>query len=388
MPVIGFLDTRSPDAMTDRLRAFREGLKDSGYVERENVAIEYRWAENQLDRLPELAADLVQRGVAVIAASTPYPAFAAKAVTTTIPIVFIAPEDPVRLGLVASLARPGGNLTGINLFSGELTAKRLEFLREMVPGAARVAVLVNPANATTTETTLRDVQSTAGAMGLQIQVLNASTIREINAAFATLVRERPDAVFVGLDVFLNSRRAQLVNLASRHAGPATFSNRDFAEIGGLMSYGTNIADAFRQQGAYVGRILKGATPADLPVVQSNKFDLVINAQTATMLGLAVPDKLLVAADEVIEEGQRSLGGAGRRNRMARTRTRRPRTRPSYGAAKWRGDRASPGPAAIQIRVRNSLSERGCLFGIGGGNGRRAQSNRRRSRGRRIGTGGG
>jgi putative ABC transport system substrate-binding protein len=236
----------------------------------------------------------------VIAAPTPYPAFAAKAATTTIPIVFIAPEDPVRLGLVASLARPGGNLTGINLFSGELTAKRLEFLREMVPGAARIAVLVNPANATTTETTLRDVQSAAGAMGLQIQVLNASTIREINAAFATLVRERPDAVFVGLDVFLNSRRAQLVNLASRHAVPATFSNRDFAEIGGLMSYGTNIADAFRQVGVYAGRILKGAKPADLPVVQSNKFELVINAQTATMLGLTVPEKLLVAADEVIE----------------------------------------------------------------------------------------
>jgi putative ABC transport system substrate-binding protein len=300
MPVIGFLDTRSPDTMTDRLRAFREGLKDSGYVERENVAIEYRWAENQLDRLPELAADLVQRRVAVIAASTPYPAFAAKAATTTIPIVFIAPEDPVRLGLVASLARPGGNLTGINLFSGELTAKRLEFLREMVPGAARIAVLVNPANATTTETTLRDVQSAAGSMGLQIQVLNASTIREINAAFATLVRERPDAVFVGLDVFLNSRRAQLVNLASRHAVPATFSNRDFAEIGGLMSYGANIADAFRQVGVYAGRILKGAKPADLPMVQSNKFELVINAQTATMLGLTVPEKLLVAADEVIE----------------------------------------------------------------------------------------
>jgi ABC-type uncharacterized transport system substrate-binding protein len=300
MPVIGVLDTRSPDAMTDRLRAFREGLKDSGYVERENVAIEYRWAENQLDRLPELAADLVQRRVAVIAAPTPYPAFAAKAATTTIPIVFIAPEDPVRLGLVASLARPGGNLTGINLFSGELTAKRLEFLREMVPGAARIAVLVNPANATTTETTLRDVQSAAGAMGLQIQVLNASTIREINAAFATLVRERPDAVFVGLDVFLNSRRAQLVNLASRHAVPATFSNREFAEIGGLMSYGANIADAFRQVGVYAGRILKGAKPADLPVVQSTKFELVINAQTATMLGLTVPEKLLVAADEVIE----------------------------------------------------------------------------------------
>jgi putative ABC transport system substrate-binding protein len=300
VPVIGFLDIRSPDGMTDRLRAFREGLKDSGYVERENVAIEYRWAENQLDRLPELAAELVRRQVAVIAAPTPYPAFAAKAATTTIPIVFIAPEDPVRLGLVASLARPGGNLTGINLFSGELTAKRLEFLRGMVPGAARIAVLVNPANAISTETTLRDVQSAAGSMGLQIQVLNAGTIREINAAFATLVRERPDGIFVGRDVFLNSRRAQLVNLASRHAVPATFSNRDFAEIGGLMSYGANIADAFRQVGVYAGRILKGAKPADLPVVQSNKFELVINAQTATMLGLTVPEKLLVAADEVIE----------------------------------------------------------------------------------------
>jgi putative ABC transport system substrate-binding protein len=300
MPVIGFLDTRSPDGMTDRLRAFREGLKDSGYVERENVAIEYRWAENQLDRLPELAAELVRRQVAVIATPTTYPALAAKAATTTIPIVFLAPQDPVRLGLVASLARPGGNLTGINLFSGELTAKRLEFLREMVPGAARIAVLVDPANVLTTETTLRDVQSAAGSMGLQIQVLNASTIREINAAFATLVRERPDAVFVGLDVFLNSRRAQLVNLASRHAVPATFANRDFTEIGGLMSYGANIADAFRQVGVYAGRILKGAKPADLPVVQSTKFELVINAQTATMLGLTVPEKLLVAADEVIE----------------------------------------------------------------------------------------
>ena len=300
MPVIGFLDTRSPDGMTDRLRAFREGLKDSGYVERENVAIEYRWAENQLDRLPELAAELVRRQVAVIATPTTYPALTAQAATKTIPIVFIAPEDPVRFGLVASLARPGGSLTGINLFSGELTAKRLELLRELVPAATRVAVLVNPTNVLTTESTLRDVQSAARAMGLQIQVANASTSHEINAAFATLVRERPDALFVGLDVFLNNRRAQLVNLASRYALPATFSNRDFAEIGGLMSYGANIADAFRQVGVYAGRILKGAKPADLPVVQSNKFELVINAQTATMLGLTVPEKLLVAADEVIE----------------------------------------------------------------------------------------
>ena len=299
MPVIGLLDSRSPDGMTDRLRAFREGLKDSGYVERENVAIEYRWAENQLDRLPELAAELVRRQVAVIAATSTNPAFAAKAATTTTPIVFVVGEDPVRLGLVASLARPGGNLTGINILSGELAAKRLDLLREMVPGAARIAVLVNPANVMT-ENALRDVAAAARVMGLQIQVLNASTSREIDAAFATFVRERPDAVFVGLDVFFISRRAQLVNLASRHALPATYHLREFAEAGGLMSYGTNIVDTFRQAGVYAGRILKGAKPADLPVVQSTKFELVINAWTARMLGGTVPDKLLVAADEVIE----------------------------------------------------------------------------------------
>ena len=299
MPVIGFLDIRSPDGMTDRLRAFREGLKDSGYVERENVAIEYRWAENQLDRLPELAAELVRRQVAVIAATSTYSAFAANAATTTTPIVFLVGEDPVRLGLVASLARPGGNLTGINNFTGELTVKRLELLREMVPGAARIAVLVNPANIAI-ETTLRDAAAAARVMGLQIQVLNASTGREIDAAFATFVRERPDAVFVSLDVFFISRRAQLVNLASRHALPATYPLREFAEGGGLMSYGTNIADTFRQIGVYAGRILKGAKPADLPVVQSTKFELVINASTARMLGLTVPPTLLSVADEVIE----------------------------------------------------------------------------------------
>jgi putative ABC transport system substrate-binding protein len=298
--VIGFLDSRSPDAMADRLRAFRQGLKDTGYVERENVAVEYRWAENQLDRLPELTAELVRRQVAVIAALNTSSALAAKAATTTIPIVFIVAEDPVRLGLVASLARPDGNLTGVNLFSGELTAKRLELLREMVPQAARIAVLVNPAFAPDTETTLRDVQSAARAMGLQIQVLNASTSREIDTAFATFAHERPDAVFVGIDVFFNGRRAQLVNLASRHAVPATFANRDFAEIGGLMSYGSNIVDSWRQAGVYTGRILKGAKPAELPVLQATKFELVINAQTARMLGLAVPDKLISIADEVIE----------------------------------------------------------------------------------------
>ena len=299
MPVIGLLDSRSPDGMTDRLRAFREGLKDSGYVERENVAIEYRWAENQLDRLPELAAELVRRQVAVIAATSTNPAFAAKAATTTTPIVFVVGEDPVRLGLVASLARPGGNLTGINILSGELTAKRLNLLREMVPGAARIAVLVNPANVMT-ENALRDVAAAARVMGLQIQVLNASTSGEIDAAFATFVRERPDAIFVGLDVFFISRRAQLVNLASRHALPATYHLREFAEAGGLMSYGSNIVDTFRQAGVYAGRILKGAKPADLPVVQSTKFELVINAWTARMLGLAVPPTLLSTADKVIE----------------------------------------------------------------------------------------
>ena len=224
----------------------------------------------------------------------------AKAATMTIPIVFLAAEDPVRLGLVASLARPGGNLTGINIFNVELVAKRLELLRELVPAATRVAALVNPANATSTETTLRDVEAAARAMGLQIQVLNASTSREIDAAFATFVHERLDALFVGPDPFFNSRRMQLALLAARHAVPATYANRDLAEAGGLMSYGANIADAFRQIGVYTGRILKGAKPADLPVVQASKFELVINAQTARVLGLSVPASLLATADEVIE----------------------------------------------------------------------------------------
>jgi len=295
MPVVGFLNPASSDTTADFLRAFRQD------VEGENVAIAYRWAENQFDRLPELAADLVRRKVVVIAATGGPPStLAAKAATTTIPIVFLVGEDPVRLGLVASLARAGGNVTGINFLSTELTAKRLELLHAMVPTAVRVAVLVNPANATNTETTLRDVEPAARAIGLQIQVLNASTSREIDAAFATIARERPDALFVGIDSLFTPRRVQMVQLAARHAVPATYSGRQYAEIGGLMSYGTNLADAWRQVGVYVGRILKGAKPADLPVSQATKFELVINAQTARMLGITVPPTLLATANEVIE----------------------------------------------------------------------------------------
>src|SRR5215510_12434960 len=301
-PVIGVLNTQSLEEFMGRLlRGFRQGLKEAGFVEGENVAIEYRWAENQMDRLPALAAELVHRRVTVINTSGGFVvAFAAKAATTTIPIVFGVPEDPVRLGLVASLARPGGNLTGINFLNVELVAKGLEILRELVPAATRVAVLINPANATNAETTLSAAETATRAMGLQIQTLKASTNLEINAAFATLIRERPDALFVGSDAFFNSRRLQLANMAARHAIPMSSVSRDIAEAGGLMSYGTNILDVYRHVGVYTGRILKGAKPEDLPVVQSSKFELVINQQTARMLGLTVPDKLLVAADEVIE----------------------------------------------------------------------------------------
>jgi ABC-type uncharacterized transport system substrate-binding protein len=299
-PVIGFIDPRSPDGMTERLRGFRQGLKDTGHVEGETVAIEYRWAEGQNDRLPALATDLVRRRVAVIVAGAGIAALAAKTATTTLPIVFSVGEDPVRLGLVASLARPGGNLTGVNLFATELVAKRLELLREFVPAATRVAVLVNPANAANAETTLKDVEVAARALGLQIQALNASTSREIDAAFATFVRQQPDALFVGPDPFFTSQRVQLAILAARHAVPASASAREFPAAGGLMSYGPNVADTYRQVGVYTGRILKGAKPADLPVVQASKFGLVINAHTARALGLTVPPTLLTRADEVIE----------------------------------------------------------------------------------------
>jgi putative ABC transport system substrate-binding protein len=301
MPVIGFLDSRSPDTLADRLRGFRQGLKDNGFVEGENVIIVFRWAENQMDRLPALADELVRRPVAVIVASGGAAVtLAAKAATTTIPIVFLTSADPVSLDFVASFARPGGNLTGINFFTRELAAKQLELLRELVPAATRVAALVNPANAVATEITLRGVERAARAMGLQIQAAHASTSREIDAAFATLARERPDALFVAEDAFLNSRRLQVSLLAMRHAIPAIYGGREHAEAGGLMSYGSNITDAYRQVGAYAGRILKGGKPADMPVVQADRFELVVNNQTARSLGLTVPQTLLTSADDVIE----------------------------------------------------------------------------------------
>jgi putative tryptophan/tyrosine transport system substrate-binding protein len=300
MPVIGLLHTQSAEAYADRLRGFQRGLKEAGFVEGENVTIAYRWAENQLDRLPALAAELVQRQVAVIATGTNVAALAAKAAATTTPVVFVIAEDPVRIGLVASLARPGGNVTGINFLTGELLSKRLELLRELLPAATRLAVLVNPANAAVTEMRLKGVEAAARAMGLQIQVFNAASSREIAVAFANIARDRPDALFILDDPLFSLRRVQLVNLASRHAIPATYGSRESAEAGGLMSYGANVSDAWRQAGAYAGRILRGAKPADLPVVQASKFELVINAETARMLGLAVPPSLLVIADEVIE----------------------------------------------------------------------------------------
>jgi putative tryptophan/tyrosine transport system substrate-binding protein len=301
MPVVGFLYPGPADAIIDRMPAFRQGLRDTGFVEGENVASEYRWAEDQIDRLPALAADLVRRRVAVIAAvGGNVPAFVAKAATATIPIVFAVGENPVELGLVASLARPGGNLTGINFLISELSAKRLELQRELVPAGVRVAVLVNQANAANAETTLRDVQSASRAMGLQIQILTATTGSEIDAAFASLARERPDVLFVGGDPFFNSRRMQLILLAAHHRIPATYASRDYSQSGGLMSYGTNFLDTYRQIGVYTGRILKGAKPADLPIMQSTKFELVINHVTARILGLTVPLTLLTAADEVIE----------------------------------------------------------------------------------------
>jgi putative ABC transport system substrate-binding protein len=299
MPVVGFVNAGSSDA--PHAAAFRKGLNEAGYVEGQNVTVEYHWLEGQFDRLPALMADLVHRRVAVIATSAGnLAALAAKAATTTIPIVFGVGEDPVRLGLVASLARSGGNATGINFFNQEVAAKRLGLLHELVPKAVRVAVLLNPANTSTAEATLRDIPEAARAIGLQIVVLNASTIREIEAAFATLVRDRIDALFVSADVFFASRRVQFATLAARYGIPAAYTTREVVEAGGLMSYGTDRFDMSRQVGVYTGRILKGEKPADLPVQQSTKVERFINLKTARMLGLAVPPALLARADEVIE----------------------------------------------------------------------------------------
>jgi putative tryptophan/tyrosine transport system substrate-binding protein len=300
VPVIGYLSPTSFTMLSERLRGLHQGLKEAGYVVGENVTIEYRWSEGQYDRLPAMAAELVRKQVSVIVAGANAATFAAKAATTTIPIVFLLAEDPVQLGLVASLARPGGNATGINFVSGELTAKRMAFLHELVPAAARVAVLVNPADATATETTLRELETAVRTIGLKIQVFRASTSGEIHAAFPAMVRERSEAIFLSSDPFFSSRRVQLATLAARHAIPLVSQAREIVEVGGLMSYGANIVDGFRQQGLYVGRILKGANPADLPVMQSSKFELLINAETARILGLTVPPTLLASADEVIE----------------------------------------------------------------------------------------
>jgi len=302
VPVVGLITGFSVDAAARYVAAFRKGLNQTGHVEGQDVTVEYHWLEGQYDRLPALMADLVRRQVAVIATpGSTASALAAKAATTTIPIVFSVVADPIRLGLVASLARPGGNATGINFFNSELAAKRLRLLHDLVPKAVRIAVLVNPANASVAETTLREMQQAAPAIGLQIQmILNAATIGEIDAAFASLARERADALFVAPDGFFVSRAVQFATLTARDRIPATFANPDNVAAGGLMSYGTDVADTFRQVGVYTGSILKGAKPADLPVLQSTKFEFVINLQMARALGVEVPPQLLAIADEVIE----------------------------------------------------------------------------------------
>jgi putative tryptophan/tyrosine transport system substrate-binding protein len=301
MPLLGVLDSGSADKNEQYLAPFWQGLSEAGYVEGQNVAAEYRWADGRYDRLPGLAADLVRRQVNVIAVPSSTPAaLAAKAATSTTPIVFGVGDDPVKLGLVASLARPGGNATGINFFIGELVAKRLGLLRELLPRAARIAVLVNPTDVVRTEAVARDVEAAARDIGLQVQFFNASTIREIDAAFAILVRDRPDAIFISPDSFFNRRRVHLAIFAASYAIPAAYGVRDYAEAGGLISYGTSLADSRRQVGVYAGRILKGAKPADLPVLQPTKFELVVNLSAAKALGLEIPPSLLARADEVIE----------------------------------------------------------------------------------------
>ncbi len=301
MPVVAFITNGSPDDSAPVAAAFRKGLNETGYVEGQNVTVEYHYLEGQYDRLPALAADLVRRRVAVIATPANVPAaLAAKAATATVPIVFGVSEDPVQLGLVASLARPGGNVTGINFFAGELVAKRLRLLHDLLPKAVRVAVLLNPANAAIAESALRAMQEAAPTIGLKIQILNATTIGEIDAAFATLARERPDALFVASDAFFTSRRVQFATLTARERLPAAYPNREYVAAGGLMSYGTDLADMYHQVGLYTGNILKGAKPANLPVTQSTKFEFVINLHTARALGIEVPSGVLSIADQVIE----------------------------------------------------------------------------------------
>ena len=300
MPLIGFLHVASAKPFAHIVAGFRQGLKESGFVEGQNVEIEFRWAEGQIDRLPEMAADLIHRRVAVLATGGgEASAFAAKAATSTIPIVFNIGNDPVQVGLVASLNRPGGNVTGVNILTTELETKRLGLLHEMVPTASIIAHLVNP-NYPLTKTNVSDFAAAARVMGLQIILVQASSESEISAAFAAILQKRAGALLVGADPFFNGRRNQIVALAASHALPSIYEQREFAAAGGLMSYGTSIADAYRQMGIYAGRILKGEKPADLPVVQSVKFELIINLKTAKTLGLTLPSGLLSIADEVIE----------------------------------------------------------------------------------------
>jgi len=299
MPVIGVLNTGSPSASSRPfMDAFRQGLSEAGYVEGQNFAIEYRWAEGHYDRLPAMAADLVGRKVDLIVASNPPPALAAKNATTTIPIVFRGGADPVADGLVASLARPGGNLTGVSI-ADDLTAKRLELLSELVPRARVIALLVNP-NTPAAERVIRDVQEAARTKGLQLHILKASTENEIDTAFASLVQLHAGALVVASDPFLSSRREQIVALASRYAVPSSYAWREFAEAGGLISYGPSLTAAYRLVGVYAGKVLKGAKPADLPVQQPTTFELVINVKTAKALGLTVPQRMLTQADEAIQ----------------------------------------------------------------------------------------
>jgi ABC-type uncharacterized transport system substrate-binding protein len=301
LPVIGLINGGAANIFAREATAFSKGLNETGYVEGQNVTIEYHWLEGHFDRVPAVVADLVRRQVAVIATPVFTPAaLAAKAATATIPIVFGVPEDPVRLGLVASLARPGGNATGINIFNQELAAKRLRLLNDLIPKAVRIAVLVNPGVASIAESTIRDVQEAAPIIGLQIQILNATTVGEIDAAFAAMAHERPDALFVAGDTFFTSRAVQFATLTARDRIPAAYAVRELVEAGGLMSYGTDLAAAFRQVGVYAGSILKGAKPTDLPVLQSTKFEFIINLQTARALGIEVPPSVLAIADEVIE----------------------------------------------------------------------------------------